>query len=361
MTKPTCAAGVVAQERTSVADRYLIMGLASKLGWTNDHIRRKCRWLGKDAIQRWAQRGRAGWECADDEEREGRPRKLDKRDQRKLRLLLQNQRHATPAKVAAKLECAPMTVHREAKRLGLVPVKVTHRCRQSEAQRLYRIEWGEERKALGLDYWRKWVFSDEKWFYLVCKRSGEYVWVSKDDLQNEIRYVPKDKHPTKVMVWAGISYEGRTSLHVFPSDAKVDSVEYQYCMSEALIPAITDTDYLFPGGVPAQWIYMQDGAGPHRSKSTLLWLEKHLPEGCSLNDDNKWPAGSPDLNPIENLWNFFQNRVAEKDPKTIAEFKEILVDCWWKDISQEYIQRLYHSMPRRIAEMLGVDGKMTKY
>ena len=57
----------------------------------------------------------------------------------------------------------------------------------------------------------------------------------------------------------------------------------------------------------------------------------------------------------------FQNRVAEKDPKTIAEFKEILVDCWWKDISQEYIQRLYHSMPRRIAEMLGVDGKMTKY
>ena len=80
-----------------------------------------------------------------------------------------------------------------------------------------------------------------------------------------------------------------------------------------------------------------------------------------MNDDNKWPAGSPDLNPIENLWNFFQNKVVELDPKTFNEFRDCLVDCWWNGISQEYIRNLYRSMPRRINAMLEIDGRMTKY
>ena len=67
------------------------------------------------------------------------------------------------------------------------------------------------------------------------------------------------------------------------------------------------------------------------------------------------------MNLIENLWNFFQNRVVEHDPKTFAEFKEILVDSWWNDISQEYIQTLYEGMPRRLQAVIDNDGGMTKY
>lgn len=106
---------------------------------------------------------------------------------------------------------------------------------------------------------------------------------------------------------------------------------------------------------------MQDGAGPHRSKRTLTWLKEHLPKGCKLNDNEKWPAGSPDLNPIENLWNFFQNAMVEHDPKSFDSFKNVLVDSWWSDISQGYIQNLYKSMPRRVQAVLDADGKMTKY
>ena len=177
-------------------------------------------------------------------------------------------------------------------------------------------------------------------------------------MQNDCRYVPKDKSPTKVMVWAAISFEGRSSLHLFPSGSKVDSIEYQFCLEEALLPAIKDNEYLFPSGEPDRWIYQQDGAPCHTSDSTFRWLEKNLK--ASINDDGKWPAGSPDLNPIENLWNFFQNKVVEHSPDSFDNFKDLLVDVWW-DISQEYIQNLYASMPRRVAAVLACDGKMTKY
>ena len=131
-------------------------------------------------------------------------------------------------------------------------------------------------------------------------------------------------------------------------------------MQEALLPAIQDKEYLFPGGTPRKWVYQQDGALCHTSNSTLAWLEKHLPKGCSINDGGKWPAGSPDLNPIENLWNFFQNKVVEFQPSSFDQFKELLVDVWW-DISQDYIRTLYNSMPRRIEAVLNSNGKMTKY
>jgi hypothetical protein len=197
--------------------------------------------------------------------------------------------------------------------------------------------------------------------FTLCARSGEWVWVDENDMNNECRYVPKNAHPQKVMVWCAISYCGRSSIHLFPQDEKVDQVAYRDCLEKALLPSISDREYLFPNGEPDSWVFMQDGAGPHRAKGTVEWLAEHLPANASLNDGDRWPARSPDMNPIEELWNFFQNRVVEHLPQTFEEFEEILVDSWWHDISQEYIQKLYDSMPRRIEMLISVDGKPTKY
>ena len=74
-----------AQERLPVADRYLVMGLAGKLRWTNEKIGRQCPWIGRDCVVRWGARGRAGYEDAEDHERAGRPRKLTPARARRLK------------------------------------------------------------------------------------------------------------------------------------------------------------------------------------------------------------------------------------------------------------------------------------
>ena len=94
------------------------MGLASKLGWTNHKILRECKWLGKDCVQRWAARGRAGWDCADDAERTGCPLKITGPKARQLRCALMNKRFVTPARLAAKFDVDPRTIRNTAHRLG---------------------------------------------------------------------------------------------------------------------------------------------------------------------------------------------------------------------------------------------------
>lgn len=75
-----------------------------------------------------------------------------------------------------------------------------------------------------------------------------------------------------------------------------------------------------------------------------------------------WPAQSPDLNPIEHLWNFLKRKLAEyeTEPKGILELWE-RVQVEWNKIPRELCAALIESMPTRIAELLKAKGGPTKY
>lgn len=76
----------------------------------------------------------------------------------------------------------------------------------------------------------------------------------------------------------------------------------------------------------------------------------------------KWPAQSPDLNPIENLWAILKRRLAvhERAPKNMDELWHRVHDEW-NNISKENIQNLVESMPNRIKSVKKNKGLWTKY
>jgi hypothetical protein len=97
-----------------------------------------------------------------------------------------------------------------------------------------------------------------------------------------------------VMVWAGFSAAGKTKLAVL--HGKQNSDDYVYTVSEFMLPYAHQhygTDFTF----------QQDGASIHRSKRTL---EFFVEQGVRV---LPWPARSPDLNPIENLWSIMSRHV----------------------------------------------------
>ncbi|GFU18071.1 transposable element Tcb1 transposase [Trichonephila clavipes] len=65
------------------------------------------------------------------------------------------------------------------------------------------------------------------------------------------------------------------------------------------------------------------------------------------------PARSPDLSPIEYIWDPLGRRVGH--PTTLNELKARLQQIW-NEISQDIIQNLYASMPDRIALCIRARG-----
>ena len=101
-------------------------------------------------------------------------------------------------------------------------------------------------------------------------------------------YAENEKFPFSIMVWAGIIGMRKTRLIKCPKI--LDAPAYVAMLEQHGI-----VEFLMQ--VDNNAIFQQDGAPCHRATSTRLWFEtKHV----RLLD--KWPANSPDLSPIEQIW-----------------------------------------------------------
>ena len=89
-------------------------------------------------------------------------------------------------------------------------------------------------------------------------------------------------------------------------------------------------------------IFQQDNDSKHTCHKARNWFQDH--------DFNVilWPAHSPDLNPIEHLWNHLKRRLAgyEEEAKGMLELWN-RVQVGWDKMEPEVCQNLIESMPRR--------------
>ena len=148
------------------------------------------------------------------------------------------------------------------------------------------------------------------------------------------------------MVWGGVSQHHRTEHVVIAGN--LNAVRYR-------------EDILLPHVVPFLQAHhdmtiQHDNATSHTARSVRDFLQDRnvsvLP----------WPAKSPDLNPIEHVWDLLDRRVRARaiPPRNVRELAGALVEEWG-NISQQELANLVQSMRRRCTAVLNAAGGHTRY
>lgn len=183
------------------------------------------------------------------------------------------------------------------------------------------------------------IFTDESTVRVDEKNGG--IWRERGFHPQEEFYV-KNAHPPSVMVWGGIGPLGfKTPLLKF--SGRINSAKYCDMLIRNKIFEIIKMQF------GDEWTWQQDNAPSHSSKYTTQILSKIIPEKLD------WPAKSPDLSPIEQVWDLMKSKLKGR----IFINSDSLFDALtvaWSSINEEIIHNYYSSFLARCQTCLNNSG-----
>ncbi|GFW73864.1 transposable element Tcb2 transposase [Trichonephila clavipes] len=188
---------------------------------------------------------------------------------------------------------------------------------------------------------------DESRFSLSSDSHRIIIWRERGCRNHPSNIIERDRYGGHgVLVWGDIMLGSRTDLHIFDAGSVNGT---RYC-NEILLPYVR----LFRGAMCLQFLFMDDNAP--RTVAAEQLLESQDIERMD------WPARSPDLKPIEHVWDFLGRRLAARTlpPVTIRELRLTLQDEW-AAMPQQLIDTLILSMGRRCETCLAVRGDHIPY
>ncbi len=106
--------------------------------------------------------------------------------------------------------------------------------------------------------------------------------------------------------------------------------------------------------------FQQDNAPCHKAQIISDWFLEHDNDFTLL----KRPPHSPDLNPIEHLWDVVEREIHIMDvqPTIVQQLRDAdAIMSIWTKISEECFQHLVESMPWRIKAVLKAKAGPTRY
>ncbi|GFW23459.1 transposable element Tc3 transposase [Trichonephila clavipes] len=157
----------------------------------------------------------------------------------------------------------------------------------TQNHRRLRRQWCDERRMWAAE-WNEVVFTTDESRICMQDHNGRIrVWRHRGERMQNSCVMQRHTGPAPgIMVWGGIGYHSRTSLVRIAG-----TLNSQHYISEVLEPVVL----LYLQGLDAA-IFQQDNARPHVARIVQRSFVNHQIELLP------WPARSPDLSTIENMW-----------------------------------------------------------
>ena len=282
----------------------------------------------------------------------GRPRKTTSKDDGHIKRLsnIDPFKSATKIRDELDLSVSTRTVQRrlvEKQLIGRSPRKVPMLTRKHLQARIKfamnHLDWvGPENGKK----WRNILWSDETKVNLIG--SDGKRWVRRPtDCAFRPQYTTKTfKHGGgNIMVWGCFSWYGIGPI--FWIKKIMDQYLYAEIMETVMLPYAE-------WEMPLKWQFMQDNDPKHTARIVKKWFADNNV------DVMQWPAQSPDLNPIENLWQIVKKSVKPAKSKNKEELWDRIQQAWYA-IPASTCRTLVESMPRRVREVIRNNGYTTKY
>ncbi len=192
--------------------------------------------------------------------------------------------------------------------------------------------------------WKTVLWSAKLNFEVLFGKLGRHVIWTKEDKDNPSCYQRSVQKPASLMVWGCINACSMGSLHIWKGT--IDAERYIQVLEQHMLPS---RRRLFQG---RPCIFQHDNARPHTASITTSWLRRRRIRVL------KWPACSPDLSPIENIWGIIKRKMRQRRPKTVEQL-EACIRQEWDNIPIPKLEQLVSSVPRRLQTVIKRRGDAT--
>lgn len=288
-------------------------------------------------------------------EGQGRKRVTTAVDDRFLRLTALRTRHCTARMLkndllaARNVAICVQTIRNRLREDNIRPKVPASGPRLTREHRVARLQFARDHAGWGIEEWSNVLFTDESRFCLYASDRRIPVYRRPGERYFQCNFRQKENFGGgSIMVWGGISFHGRTEL-VAVNGGRLTADRY---IRDILEPHVI----AYGPFVGDNFIFMDDNARPHVARIVNDYL--HDVDIARMN----WPARSPDLNPIEHVWDHMGRTIRQHEVprRTLQELQNEL-NVIWNNMDQGYVQTLIESMPRRMQAVIRARGGHTRY